>query len=288
VHAQRVSAVVATQPTARRRREPEKRAPVRARAVSVLTEVGDIVAFGGKVLWSAVRYSIGYWGTVRDQLFEAIKRCIIPMVLASTAFGIGTVGIQAGNLLAMLGIPERLGSLMVVGSVREFGPWVASMIVAGVVGTAMIADLGARRIREEIDAMRVLGLDPVRELIVPRVVAVTIVAALMNMVSLGFGTIGGFLGAVPIHGADTAAFLSLFFANATPTEVAATVIKTTCFGLLIGVICAYKGYHAAGGAVGVGRAVNQGVVIAFAAIWIFNAVFTTILLGLNPELQVFK
>jgi phospholipid/cholesterol/gamma-HCH transport system permease protein len=108
------------------------------------------------------------------------------------------------------------------------------------------------------------------------------------MVSLGFGTVGGYLGAVPIHGADTAAFLNLFFANATPTEVIGTVLKTTCFGLLIGVICAYKGYHAAGGAVGVGRAVNQGVVIAFASIWIFNAVFTTILLGLNPHLQVFK
>ncbi|WP_231644891.1 MULTISPECIES: MlaE family ABC transporter permease [Sciscionella] len=253
-----------------------------------LADAGDIVRFGAKVLWSAARHPVGYWGEVRNQLFDALKLCWFPLFLSSTAFGLGVVGIQAGNLLALLGVPERLGSLMVVGSVREFGPWIDAMIVAGVVGTALTADLGARRTREEIDAMEVLGVDAIRTLVVPRVVAMVIVTALMDLLSLACGVIGGYVGAVPLHGADAASFFSLFFANSTTTDIWATVAKTALFGLIIGVVCSYKGYRAAGGPVGVGRAVNQGVVIAFASTWIFNAVFTAILLGLNPGMQAFK
>ncbi|GAB3385635.1 MlaE family ABC transporter permease [Amycolatopsis echigonensis] len=253
-----------------------------------LADAGEIVRFGGQVIWSAVRHPVGYWGEVRAQVFDALRLCWFPLIISSTAFGLGVVGIQAGNLLALLGVPERLGSLMVVGSVREFGPWIDAMIVAGVVGTAMTADLGARRTREEIDAMEVLGVDPIRTLIVPRVVAMVIVTALMDMVSLACGVVGGYIGAVPFHGADATSFFSLFFANSTTTDIWATVAKTALFGLIIGIVCSFKGYRAAGGPVGVGRAVNQGVVIAFASTWIFNAVFTAILLGLNPDMQAFK
>ena len=136
--------------------------------------------------------------------------------------------------------------------------------------------------------MEVLGVDPIRTLIVPRVVAMAIVTGLMDMLSLACGTIGGYIGAVPLHGADPANFFALFFANSTTTDVWATVAKTALFGLIIGIVCSYKGFRAAGGPVGVGRAVNQSVVIAFATTWIFNAVFTAILLGLNPDMQAFK
>jgi phospholipid/cholesterol/gamma-HCH transport system permease protein len=85
-----------------------------------------------------------------------------------------------------------------------------------------------------------------------------------------------------------AAFFNSFFANATTIDMWGSVLKTSIFGLFIGVICCYKGLHVEGGPIGVGRAVNQAVVIAFAAIWIFNAVFTATLLGLNPNMIVFK
>lgn len=253
-----------------------------------LAEAGEIVRFGIAVIWSAIRHPYGYWSDVRDQTYDALKLCWFPLIISSTVFGLGVVGIQAGSLLNLLGVPERLGSLMVVGSVREFGPWIDAMIVAGVVGTAITADLGARRTREEIDAMEVLGVDPLRALVVPRVIAMVIVTALMDMLSLACGTLGGYLGAVPFHGANSSAFFAQFFANATTTDMWATIVKTALFGLIVGVVCSYKGYRAGGGPVGVGRAVNQGVVIAFSSIWIFNAVFTATLLGLNPAMQVFK
>lgn len=247
-----------------------------------------MVQLAGDVLYRAIRHPFGYWGEVRDQMFEILKLCWIPMIVSCTAFGFGAPGLQGGNLFLLFGIPERLGSFFIMASVREFAPWINAMVVAGVMGTAMTADLGARRIREEIDAMEVLGVDPIRTLILPRVLAVTFMTGLLDLVALVFGVLGGYMASVWVLGANSGTFLDNFFANATTTDVWGSVVKTTIFGLLIGVVCCYKGLHAGGGPIGVGRAVNQAVVIAFAAIWIFNYVFTTILLGLNPDMQVYK
>ncbi|MCU1679969.1 MAG: hypothetical protein JWQ81_708 [Amycolatopsis sp.] len=253
-----------------------------------LLQAGEMVQLAGDVLYRAIRHPLGYWGEVRDQMFQILKLCWIPMIVSCTAFGFGAPGLQGGNIFLLFGIPERLGSFFIMASVREFAPWINAMVVAGVMGTAMTADLGARRIREEIDAMEVLGIDPIRTLILPRVIAITLMTGLLDLVALVFGVLGGYMASVWVMGANSSAFLNNFFANATTTDVWGSVLKTTIFGLLIGVVCCYKGLHVEGGPIGVGRAVNQAVVIAFAAIWIFNYVFTTILLGLNPDMQVYK
>ncbi|MHA6793044.1 MlaE family ABC transporter permease [Pseudonocardia bannensis] len=253
-----------------------------------LVQAGEMTRLALEVLWMAIRRPWGYWAEVRDQSFDILKLCWIPMAVSCTAFGLGAPGLQGGNLFSLFGIPERLGSFFVMASIREFAPWVNAMVVAGVVGTAITADLGARRIREEIDAMEVLGVDPVRTLVLPRVIALFIMTGLLDLVALMFGILGGYIAAVPILGANPAAFVDSLFNNLTTTDVWGSVIKTALFGLIIGVVCCYKGLHASGGPIGVGRAVNQAVVIAFAAIWIFNMVFTTILLGLNPDIQVYR
>lgn len=241
----------------------------------------------GRVIVSAVRQPRGYWGDVRDQMFETLKLCWIPIAFSCTAFGLAVPGLQAGNIFILFGVPERLGSLFVMASVREFAPWINAMVVAGVMGTAITADLGARRIREEIDAMEVLGVDPVRTLVIPRVIAVTVMTGLLDLFALAFGVLGGFIAALQI-GSSSAAFQESFFDNLSTIDVWGSVVKTTIFGLIISVVCCYKGFRASGGPAGVGRAVNQAVVISFAAIWSFNFVFTTILLGLAPEIQVYR
>jgi phospholipid/cholesterol/gamma-HCH transport system permease protein len=253
-----------------------------------LIEAGEMVQLLGKVIKTGVRQPFGYWGDVRDQMFDVLRLCWIPMVISTTAFGLGAPGLQGGNIFMLFGIPERLGSFFIMASVREFAPWINAMVVAGVIGTAMTADLGARRIREEIDAMEVLGVDPIRALVLPRVIAVTVMTGLLDLVALVCGVVGGYIASVVVLGANSSAFFASFFDNATTTDIWASVAKTTLFGLIISVVCCYKGLHAGGGPIGVGRAVNQAVVIAFAAIWIFNYVFTTILLGLNPSMQVYK
>ena len=136
--------------------------------------------------------------------------------------------------------------------------------------------------------MEVLGVDPIRTLVLPRVIALFIMTGLMDLVALTFGVVGGFLASVYVGGATPGAFIDNFFANATVPDLWGSVLKTAIFGLIIGVVCCYKGLKAQGGPAGVGRAVNQAVVISFAAIWIFNYAFTTILLGVNPSMQIFK
>jgi phospholipid/cholesterol/gamma-HCH transport system permease protein len=253
-----------------------------------ITELGEMTKLGATVAAMAVRGPWDYWRDSVDQMFQILKQCWIPMAVSCTFFGLGAPGLQGGNIYAMFGMPERLGSFFIMASIREFAPWVNAMVVAGVVGSAITADLGARRIRDEIDAMEVLGVDPVRALALPRIVAVTLITGLLDIVALCFGLLGGFIAAVPLLGANPWAFYNSLFANLTTPDIWGSVVKTTLFGLIIGVVCCYKGMYAKGGAIGVGRAVNQAVVVAFALIWVVNVVFTNILLGLNPEIQVFK
>jgi len=264
------------------------RTPKAGTLAAGVTELGEMTMLGAGVLWMAVRGPWDYWRDTVDQMFLILKQCWIPMAVSCTFFGLGAPGLQGGNIYNMFGMPERLGSFFIMASIREFAPWVNAMVVAGVVGSAITADLGARRIRDEIDAMEVLGVDPVRALVLPRVVAVTIITGLLDIVALCFGLLGGFIAAVPILGANPWAFYNSLFANLTTPDIWGSVVKTTLFGLIVGVVCCYKGISAKGGAIGVGRAVNQAVVVAFALIWVVNVVFTNILLGLNPEIQVFK
>lgn len=253
----------------------------------VATQSGEMAYLLGRVVWSAVRHPVGYWGEVRDQMYALLKLCWIPMVISCFAFGLGAPGTNGANILYLIGTTERLGSFFVVGSIREFAPWILAMVVAGVMGSAYTADLGSRRIREEIDAMRVLGVDPIRTLIVPRVVAVTLMTGIADVLALTVGVSAGMVAGM-IYGASPAAYLANLFANSTTPDVWGSVAKTTIFGLIIGLVCCYKGMKAEGGPMGVGRAVNQAVVIAFAAIWVTNYLFTTTLLGLNPDIQVYR
>jgi phospholipid/cholesterol/gamma-HCH transport system permease protein len=283
-----------TIPDAQPREAPPPEEPPR-RLPNPLKPLERGLAQTGEMLWlfllvvkTAVRHPRGYWGDVRDQMYSILRLCWVPMVISTFCFGFGAPGLQALNFFAIFGIPERLGSFFIMASVREFAPWINAMVVAGVVGTAITADLGARRIREEIDAMEVLGVDPLRSLVLPRIVALFFMTGLLDIVALLFGTLGGFVAAVGVGGATPAAFIDNFFDNATVPDLVGSVVKTALFGLIIGVVCCYKGFRAEGGPAGVGRAVNQAVVVAFAGIWIFNYVFTTILLGLNPGMQVFK
>jgi phospholipid/cholesterol/gamma-HCH transport system permease protein len=175
-------------------------------ATRPLQQAGEMFQLLLEVVKSAVTKPTGYWGDVREQMFEILKLCWLPMIVSCTAFGMGAPGLQGGNIFLLFGIPERLGSFFLMASVREFAPWINAMVVAGVMGTAITADLGARRIREEFDAMEVLGVDPVRTIILPRVIALTIMTGLMDVVALCFGVFGGLLAAWELDANSSAYF----------------------------------------------------------------------------------
>jgi phospholipid/cholesterol/gamma-HCH transport system permease protein len=209
------------------------------------------------------------------------------MIVSAVAFTYGPAGVHAAGFLNLFGAIDRLGGLFALIVMREFAPLVCAIVMSGVVGTAICADLGARKIREEIDALAVLGIDPTKSLVVPRFIALMALTALLNVFALLFGTLGGMLVTLS-NGAPLGPFFATFFTNATVPEIAASLLKTTLFGAIIAIVCCYKGLTASGGPEGVGRAVNQAIVIAFLAIGIVNYVFTQTLLATYPELSAVR
>ena len=144
-------------------------------AKSLLEEVGDMMILTGKTIVSALRPPYPYGGEFVSQFLFALKLCWFPLLVSTVAFGYGAPGLQAANFLVLFGALDRLGGFFVLASIREFAPFVTAIVLAGVAGTAITADLGARKIREELDALQVLGVDPVKNLVVPRFLALMLV-----------------------------------------------------------------------------------------------------------------
>ena len=254
---------------------------------NLLEQVGDMMILTGKTIMSAIRPPYPYGGEFMSQFLFALKLCWFPLLISTIAFGYGAPGLQAANFLTLFGALDRLGGFFVLASIREFAPWVDSMIVAGVAGTAITADLGARKIREELDALQVLGVDPVKNLVVPRFLALMLVTDLFDIYAVLFGIFGGVI-ATLVNGAPLGPFFATFLTNASITDLWGSVLKCTLFGAIIAIVCCYKGMSASGGAEGVGRAVNEAVVLAFTAIFAFDYVFTQTLLATHPNILVIK
>ena len=249
---------------------------------NLLEQVGDMMILTGKTIVSALRPPYPYGNEFVQQFLFMLRLCWLPLMISTIAFGYGAPGLQAGNFLVLFGAIDRLGGFFVLASIREFAPFVTAIILAGVGGTAITADLGARKIREELDALQVLGVDPIKNLVVPRFLALMVVTGLFNIYALIFGIFGGVLATLTFD-APLGPFFATLLNNASTTDLWGSVVKTTLFGAIIAIVSCYKGMTASGGAEGVGRAVNQAVVLSFVAIYIYNYLLNSLLLGAFPE-----
>jgi len=226
--------------------------------------------------------------TTRFQTREFIEQAwfitsvvLMPTILVSIPFG-AVISLQVGNLTGQLGAQSFAGATAVLAVVREAAPIAAALLIAGAAGSAICSDLGARKIREEIDAMEVLGIDPLERLVAPRVVATVFVALMINGIVIGAGIGGGYFFTVIVQGGSAGAFLSSFTALATLPDLYISMIKAVIFGWLAAIVGAYKGLNAGGGPSGVGRAVNESVIIAFMLLFFMNAVVTAIYFQVVP------
>jgi phospholipid/cholesterol/gamma-HCH transport system permease protein len=254
---------------------------------SLLEQVGDMMVLTGKTLSSAARPPYPYGTEFVQQFMFALKLCWFPLLISTVAINYGAPGTQAGNFLVILGALDRLGGFFVLASIREFAPNVTAIIIAGVAGTAITADLGARKIREELDALQVLGVDPVKNLVVPRFLALMVITGLFDVYAVLFGLLGGVITCLSF-GQPLGGFFATLLTNASITDLWGSVVKCTMFGAIIAIVACYKGMTVSGGAEGVGRAVNSGVVVAFLGTFAFNYVFTQTLLATHPEMSVIK
>ncbi len=179
-------------------------------------------------------------------------------------------------LLAQVGAADISGAGAALGAVTQLGPLTTVLVVAGAGSTAICADLGARVIREEIDAMEVLGIDPIHRLVVPRVLAATAVATLLNALVIVVGLVGGYLFGVHLQNVSGGSYLAtLTFVTGLP-EVVISTVKASMFGLIAGLVGCYRGLTTQGGPKDLGIAVNETVVLCVLALFAVNVVLTAI------------
>jgi phospholipid/cholesterol/gamma-HCH transport system permease protein len=250
-------------------------------------EVGDLVILTGKTIASAVRPPYPYGGEFVSQFLFALKQCLFPLIITMACVAYAVPGLQAANFLTLFGALDRMGGLFMLAVVREFAPLICAIVVAGAAGTAITADLGARKIREELDALQVLGVDPVKNLVVPRFLALVSITALFDVFAIVFGVTGGII-ATWVNGARAEPFFATFWTSSSTTDLWGSLLKCTIFGGVTAIVCCYKGMTASGGAAGVGRAVNQAIVIVFLSIGVVNYVFTQTLLATHPEINLIR
>jgi phospholipid/cholesterol/gamma-HCH transport system permease protein len=256
-------------------------------AGAVFEEVGALMILTARTVWSSVRPPFPYGEEFIGQFLFALQLCWFPLLVSTIAICFGAPGLQAANFLSLIGALDRLGGFFVLAAIREIGPVVTAVVVAGVAGTAITADLGARKIREELDALQVLGVDPVKNLVVPRFLALMLITALLDIFAVCFGITGGIIAELLYH-QSLGGFFATLFSNASVIDLWGSVLKCSIFGAIVAVVCCYKGMTASGGAAGVGKAVNQAIVISFLGIFAFNYIFTQTLLATHPELQTIR
>jgi len=217
-----------------------------------------------------------------EQAWFITSVTLMPTILVSVPFG-AVISLQVGNLTSQLGAQSFAGATAVLATVREAAPIAAALIISGAAGSAICSDLGARKIREEIDAMEVLGVDPLYRLVVPRVVATIFVSVMIIGIVITAGIAGGYFFNVIVSGGSAGSFLSSFTALATLTDLVIAIVKAAIFGWLAAIVGSFKGLTAGGGPSGVGRAVNESVIVTFMLLFFVNALITAVYFQLVPQ-----
>src|SRR5437764_8228305 len=246
-----------------------------------LRESGNFAAVSVDTVRAAFKRGFQFKEFVRQCWFVA-SVSILPTCLVAIPFG-AIIALQTGALIRQLGAVSLNGGASVIAVVREAGPIVTALVIAGAGGSAICADLGARKIREELDAMQVLGIDPIQRLVVPRVIAGMLVSVLLNGLVSVVGVAGGYLFNVVMQGGTPGAYVASFQALGQPPDLIAGEIKALVFGAVAALVAAYKGMNAGGGPKGVGDAVNQSVVITFMLLFALNFVITAIYFQVVPQ-----
>ncbi|WP_421845984.1 MlaE family ABC transporter permease [Mycobacterium sp.] len=210
-----------------------------------------------------------------DQTWMIARVSLVPTLLVSIPFTV-LVAFTLNILLREIGAADLSGAGTAFGTITQLGPIVTVLVVAGAGATAITADLGARTIREEIDAMRVLGIDPIQRLVVPRVMASTLVALLLNGLVCAIGLSGGYAFSVFLQGVNPGSFVNGLTVLTGLPELLLAEVKALLFGVMAGLVGCYRGLTVKGGPKGVGNAVNETVVYAFICLFVINVVMTAI------------
>jgi phospholipid/cholesterol/gamma-HCH transport system permease protein len=252
---------------------------------SWILNAGGTTALGGKVLAQLLTPGLSWRREFIRQYVFAFRVTLLPATVVAFVIGFSTIGIQGGSLASAFGAIDRVSAAAPVAFLRELGPLLTTAIVAGTIGSTITAEIGARKIREELVALEILGINPVRNLILPRIVGLALWMPVLSLLTFWAGIAGTFTAAVVLYESTPQAYFSQLLTMTNYIDLWGSVVKLTLFGVIIGLIAAYKGLRVGGGAEGVGRAVNESVVSSLVAIGIVTVVYTQLFQALYPEVN---
>ena len=225
---------------------------------------GDFALFAGRAVSGVLsRHLKGY---------ELLRQCVeigasSVGVVAVTGVFIGMVlAVQAYSQFHMIGLDTSLGAVIHMSVVRELGPVLAAVMLAGRVGTAMAAQLGTMRVTEQIDALACLGVDPVKYLAGPRFLACVLMIPMLTVLADVMGVVGSSAICLQVFDIDAYHYWRHTEGFVKPFDIFVGMFKAVIFGGVLGLISCHRGFHSQAGAEGVGRAATEGFVLSFVAI----------------------
>jgi phospholipid/cholesterol/gamma-HCH transport system permease protein len=258
---------------------------MRARSRAGIVTSGQLVVLGvGAATHAATdivmrRFS---WSEFLLQAWFMTRVSLLPTILVAIPFGVIT-SVQIGAVANQIGATSFSGAVNGIGVLRQGAPLVTSLMIAGAVGSAICADLGARTVREEIDALKVMGISPVQRLVAPRVVAALVVALLLTVIVAMTAMVTAFNMNVGGGTISAGAYIDSFVSFSQPTDLYLAEFKALVFGFIATIVAAHKGLTATGGPKGVADAVNQAVVLSVILLAAVNVAITQAYVMLVPQ-----
>lgn len=259
------------------------------KTTNALASLGQTTVFG----WQMIRWLVPdllqrkMWARTMPQLYEVGNRTLPVIMITGTFVGL-VLAIQSYDQLHAAGFANRMGVLVSMTLVQELGPVLAGVMVAGRVGGALTAELGTMRVTDQINAMSVIGADPIRQLVVPRFLACLLLTPLLTIFCDLCGTLSGWFVAVILKDIPSEPYWYYIRDAIERWDMMVGFVKSLVFGGLIGLIACYKGFFCRTGAAGVGRACTESFVISFIMILVTDFFLGTLLSGIYRGLYGFR
>src|SRR5580698_10790401 len=250
-------------------------APIGRVFLAFLAQTGALTRFMISAVTSCVRPPI-YWGLIGQQMLR-IGYFSLPVVGLTAFFTGGALALQiyvGGN---RFGAESVVPNIVVLGITRELGPVIAGLMVAGRVAAAIAAEIGTMRVTEQIDALTTLSTNPMKYLVVPRLIAAVISMPILVAIADAIGVFGGYVVATQSLGFNGSIYIKNTIDFVTNQDITSGVIKIAVFGFIIALMGCYNGFHSRGGAQGVGNATTNAVVTSSILVLASNYFLTSVL-----------
>ncbi|MFC1611655.1 MlaE family ABC transporter permease [Myxococcota bacterium] len=250
-------------------------------ALRFFTQTGLLASFLVRSIVAAARPP--YRAVLILQQAEFVGVGSLFIVVLTGLFTGAVFTLQSVQAFERVGMESLVGAMVLISVARELGPVLTSLMVTGRVGSAMATELGTMRVTEQLDAMEVMAVDPVNYLVAPRMIACAIMVPILSLIFMMVAFIGAYAVAIGVMGIDEGAYMARIEWTLDPYDFYHGMVKAAVFGVLLALVGCYKGYHASGGARGVGVATTQAVVIGSISIFVLDYALTAILLLWAPH-----